>query len=654
VTRKKIKNKRMKFILQLLFFTYSISLAAQSSKEIWLDEMNLSAMTCGWDLPKKNFSVEGWQKIKLNGETFERGVGSHASSEFSISLDGKATLFSAKVGVDDRASQWGNSASVIFKVYLDNKLAFVSDTMRANMPSKALSVNLKKAKILKLVIDDAGDGQHADQADWAMAKIIYNAKKPKPTYEISESNPYLSAANIEKKPSINGPEIYGARTGSPFLYRIPVSGEKPISINIQGLPDGLTFDAQKRIISGTATTKGHYITTVTAKNSFGADKRSFEIVIGDTILLTPLMGWNSWNAYGLKVNGETVKKVADFFESTGLVDYGYSYINIDDGWQAESRDAQGKIQTNEKFPDMKGIADYVHSKGLKFGIYSSPGPTTCGGFLGSYQHENEDAETYNQWGVDLLKYDWCSYDKVAEGGHSILSEMQKPYILMNKALRTQKRDIVFSICQYGFGNVWEWGSTVGGQMWRTTDDIRDAWSTLKFNTLGTVGLEKYAAPGAWNDPDLLVVGQMGWGKTLRNTRLKMCEQYTQMTLWAMLSAPLIISCDLETIDDFTLNLLKNKEVIAINQDKLGNQASVLKQEDDIIILKKQLSGNRTAISIVNLSVKSKIIQLPLFEMGIQKSISFFDVWKNINIKSCDLLKISIPAHDSRLFIVKNE
>lgn len=642
----------MKFLFQLLFLTFSISIAAQTAKEVWLDEMNLSAMTSGYDMPQKNRSIEGWQKIKLNGETFERGVGSHAPSEYSITLDGKATLFSATVGVDDRANQWGKTATVIFKVFVDNTLAFVSDTMRANMPSKSLSVSLSKVKTLKLVIEDAGDGQHADQADWAMAKITYTGKIPVPTHQISDVNAYLSATNIEKKPSINGPEIYGARPGSPFLYRIPISGEKPVSVSIENLPQGLTFDAQKRIISGTTTEKGHYNTVITARNSFGVDKHSFEIVIGDTILFTPLMGWNSWNAYGLKVNGETVKKVADLFETTGLAEYGYSYINVDDGWQAENRDGQGKIHANEKFPDMKGIADYVHSKGLKFGIYSSPGPTTCGGFLGCYQHENEDAETYNQWGVDLLKYDWCSYDKVAEGGHSILSELQKPYISMNNALRKQKRDIVFSLCQYGFGNVWEWGAAVGGQMWRTTDDIRDAWSTLKFNTLGTIGLEKFAAPGGWNDPDLLVVGQMSWGKTMRNTRLKMCEQHTQMTLWAMLSAPLIISCDLATIDKFTLNLLKNKDVIAINQDKLGKQAVLVKKMGDVYILSKQLSDGKKALAFVNFGIEQNTIDLSLSELELEKYLNRFNVWENKKNSSTSSFKVSLSPHSSKLFLLK--
>ena len=227
---------------------------------------------------------------------------------------------------------------------------------------------------------------------------------------------------------------------------------------------------------------------------------------------------------------------------------------------------QGVIQTNEKFPDMKALADYVHSKGLKLGIYSSPGPKTCAGFAASYQNEEQDASTYASWGIDYLKYDWCSYGGIAKDGS--LAELQKPYRVMRDALDECGRDIVYSFCQYGMGDVWKWGAEVGGNCWRTTGDINDSWGSMSGIGFGQDGHEKYASPGHWNDPDMLVVGKVGWGPNLHPTGLTPNEQMTHISLWCLLSSPLLIGCDLSDMDQFTLDLLTNDEVLDVNQDPL--------------------------------------------------------------------------------------
>jgi len=289
---------------------------------------------------------------------------------------------------------------------------------------------------------------------------------------------------------------------------------------------------------------------------------------GDLIALTPPLGWNSWNAWGLSVDDEKVRAAADAFVDNGLADHGWTFINIDDGWEAPERLPDGSITGNEKFPDFKNLSDYVHSKGLKLGIYSGPGPMTCGGYLASYQHEYQDAATWAKWGIDYIKYDWCSYRNIAKDNS--LEELQKPYILMRKALDAVNRDIVYSLCQYGMGDVWKWGADVGGNLWRTTGDIRDTWASMSGIGFRQDKMSPFASPGHWNNPDMLVVGWVGWGPNLHPTRLTPDEQYTHISLWALLSAPLLIGCDLTRLDDFTLNLLTNDEVLGQDATELFN------------------------------------------------------------------------------------
>lgn len=244
---------------------------------------------------------------------------------------------------------------------------------------------------------------------------------------------------------------------------------------------------------------------------------------------------------------------------------------------------------------MKDLSDYVHGKGLKLGIYSSPGALTCAGYTASYQHEQLDAQRYAEWGIDYLKYDWCSYEKIAP--KPSLDELKKPYKVMRAALNSVDRDIIFSLCQYGMGNVWEWGGEVGGNCWRTTGDISDSWGSMATIGFDQAGHEKFAKPGNWNDPDMLVVGLVGWGPSLHPTNLKPNEQYTHISLWCLLSAPLLIGCDLSKIDDFTMSLLTNDEVLAIDQDPLGEQARRVSKENGEEVWAKRLEDGSVAVGM---------------------------------------------------------
>ncbi len=585
------------FILTLLIY---IPLKSQT---IWLDKLDLSSMTAGWGTPQADKSIEG-NTLTIAGQKFDRGIGTHAVSTYLLNLNNKGKKFTAYVGLDDEATKQG---SVRFYVLGDKKVLWKSGIMKKGDKAERISIDLKGINKLGLLVTDAGDGNNYDHADWCDAKIELSKNiSPEDIVTKKIYKPYILTPPPPSTPRINGAEVFGVRPGHPFLYTIAATGERPIKYSAENLPDGLKLDTTTGIITGTMEKKGDYVTTLIAENKLGKTERKFTIKVGNLICLTPPMGWNSWNCWATSVDAQKVKAAADAMVKTGLINHGWTYINIDDSWSikpgskdsllsGQPRDKNGMINSNKKFPDMKKLADYVHSKGLKIGIYSSPGPLTCAGYTASYKYEYKDAERFAQWGFDYLKYDWCSYDTIAKN-HS-LPELQKPYKLMRDALNKVNRDIVYSLCQYGMGDVWKWGSKVGGNLWRTTGDISDNWSSMAGIGFNQAGHAKYAGPGHWNDPDMLVVGLVGWGPNLHPTKLTPDEQYTHISLWSLLSAPLLIGCDLSKIDKFTLSLLSNDDVIAVDQDPLGKQASRIYDKDGKQIWVKDLQDGSKAVGL---------------------------------------------------------
>ena len=500
--------------------------------------------------------------------------------------------------------------------------------------------------------------------------------------------PYILTPAAPATPRINGANVFGVRPGSPFLFTVPATGERPMKFSAQNLPRGLKLDAKTGRITGALKKPGEFIVMLGAKNSLGTAERKFRIVCGDQIALTPPMGWNSWNCFAHAVSADRVKRAADALVKSGLINHGWTYINVDDFWEnhrdskdptlhGEFRDAKGFIVPNSRFPDMTGLADYVHGLGLKIGLYSSPGPWTCGGCAASWQHEQQDAQTYAKWGFDYLKYDWCSYDTIASGKmtNGNVPRWNKhgtnasddgaiyPYSIMGKYLREQNRDIVFSLCQYGMADVWKWGGSVGGNCWRTTGDITDAWGRNDRmpnwqGSVTSIGFSQdkaapYAKPGNWNDPDMLVVGQVGWGN-LHPSRLTPDEQYTHISLWCLLAAPLLIGCDMEKFDDFTLNLLSNDEVLALDQDALGKQATCVINHGDVRVYEKDLEDGGRAIGFFNLSAAP--VALPFNEftpLGLTGKQNVRDLWRQKDVATVDMAKdslpLTIPAHGVVLY-----
>ena len=326
----------------------------------------------------------------------------------------------------------------------------------------------------------------------------------------------------------------------------------------------------------------------------------------------PPMGWNSWNHFACKVSDAIIRAQASAMAINGMKAAGYEYINIDDCWQGK-RDASGIIHGNERFPDMKALADFVHSKGLKLGIYSSPGPRTCAGYPGSYGHEEQDAKTYAAWGIDYLKYDWCSAREVYKP-----SQMPAVYKKMHEALAGTGRPIVYSLCEYGMDRVWRWGASVGGNLWRTTGDISDDYSRMAFIGFGQDGLEKYAGPGHWNDPDMLEVG---------NGHMSAEEYRTHMSLWCLLAAPLIAGNDLAKMSPETLAILTNPEVIVIDQDPAGLEGHRVSQEGPLEVWEKLLADGSKAVGLFNRGESTMPVTVRFKEIGVGSSVSIRDLWE---------------------------
>jgi alpha-galactosidase len=453
-------------------------------------------------------------------------------------------------------------------------------------------------------------------------------------------------------PRINGARIFGVRPGHPFLFTIPATGQRPMTFAVEGLPEGLKVDSQTGQITGSLKAPGESIVTFRVKNALGQAERTFKIVCGDTLALTPHMGWNSWYIWENHVTDKIMREAADAMVSTGMIDHGWTYVNIDDCWMVkpgsqdptlggQPRDARGNVNPNGRFPDMKALSDYIHGKGLKAGLYTSPGPLTCGGYVGAYEHEEQDARQFAEWGFDFLKYDWCSYEGVAKEHH--LDSVKKPYRQMGDVLKKLDRDIVLNLCQYGMGDVWKWGREVGGHSWRTAGDLGGDFNGIPaalfrdaFGLYGRNELQKYNRPGGWNDPDYLLLGYLSdWkGKTVP-TPLSPNEQYSHVSLWCLLAAPLILSGDINRLDEFTLSLLTNDEVLEVDQDPLGKSAVRVAKEGNHEVWAKDMEDRSKAVGLFNRGELEATVTMKWSDLGVTGAQTVRDLWRQKDLGRFD-------------------
>lgn len=461
---------------------------------------------------------------------------------------------------------------------------------------------------------------------------------------------------FEGAPRINAPYVAGVYPNTEFIFAVPTSGERPVSWKAEGLPEGLELNPETGIIRGIVKEAGEYPVKITAKNARGSKSSVLTIVVGEELALTPVMGWNSWNTFGPELTETLVLETADAMVANGMRDLGYNYINIDDFWQLADRGADGHLQINaEKFPrGIKYVADYLHERGFRLGIYSDASRYTCGGVCGSYGFEETDAQDFASWGVDLLKYDYCGAP--SERDTAILR-----YRKMGEALRNTDRSIVYSVCEWGGREPWTWAKEVGGHYWRTTGDIRDKWDMSEQGDgfMGIVNiidrnkvLADYAGPGAWNDPDMLTVGMFGKSFSITGGKLKydctLDEYRSHMSLWCMMASPLLSGNDVRTMTDSVKNILLNEEVIAVNQDILGKQGRVVKVVGNCEIWMKPLQEG-TAIAVLNRGEGTETVSVALTEIGLPAGMKMRDLWAHRNLGRQDKLTVTVAPHATEMF-----
>ncbi len=663
--------------------------AACAMDDKFVDTFDLSGATCGLGMKMRaKASVDG-KPLTVSGKVYERGFGTRPESAVMFRANGKVSTFDAFVAIDDAAKGAGSGKSygkptAQFRVWADGKIAWNSGDVKLGQKPVETHVDLIGAR--EIVLETTGGGEwtayDAAYADWLEARFTCNdgaeiecVNDP----SLSRQLGILTPAE-RPEPRINGADIWGVRPGHPVVFRVATSGERPIKFSAKGLPEGVTLD-EKGVLRGVAPKAPlDYDIEVTAENAKGKATRTIRLSVGDTIALTPPMGWNSWNTLCYRLTQEKAMAAAKAMDESGLADHGWAYINLDDWWEMNNstsprvemrknyyggredvigpaRDENGKINPNRSFPDMKGMTDYIHSLGLKVGLYSSPGKLTCGKCEGSYGHELQDAESWAEWGFDYVKYDWCSYgeifNKETEGASAEdrIKAYAKPYRVMNECLRKQSRDILFSFCQYGMGSAERWARETGANCWRSWGDLKDSWHWMELAVEGHLGGEywKYNGPGCWADPDMMIVGQQLSFGFDHPTFLTPNEQYTHVSLWAMVGSPLLIGCDLTTMDDFTKNLLMNDEVIAVSQDRLGKTAKRIRKWDAENVWVRPLANGSTAVALVNRYPFAREIKVSFDELGQSGQCWVKDLWtQKCEGKHSGFYVTTVPAHATKL------
>ena len=645
----------LRFLALLAVFGLASGSRAQGTKEVWLDELDLSYCIQDWGQPRANLSVLD-TPLTVCGVVYGRGVGTHSISRLLFELGGDAESVSGAVGADDKNLFAGKHQ---YKIIGDRKELWKSGVMKKGDAPRPFDVDLSGVDKVLLLVEECGDGIMYDHADWLNVKFrTRGAVKPLPVWaKPVPKGKYILTPAAPETPRINNPSVYGARPGNPFLLPVMASGRHPMAFAATGLPDGLRLDPETGVIAGKTLAQGDFRVRLTATNALGTDEKEILLKMGKEIALTPPMGWNSWNCWGFSVDDQKVREAARAMHEK-LQAYGWTYVNIDDGWPAEARTAKGELRPNEKFPDFNALSDYIHSLGLKFGIYSSPGRTTCGNYLGSYGHEPIDARTWAGWGVDYLKHDYCGYLQIEKDSEE--KTIQEPYIVMRDALDKVDRDIVYCV-GYGAPNVWNWGAEAGGNLWRTTRDITDEWNVVTAIGCFQDVCAQASAPGRYNDPDMLVVGRLGlgWGAKAHDSELTPDEQYAHISLWSILSAPLLIGCDMSHMDDFTLGLLTNPEVIAVNQDPLVSPAVKRVVPNGQIWYKKLCDGSY-ALGFFQMDPyfvlwdqddaeamqeRNYEFEFNLRELGIGGKAEVRDLWRQKDIGTCTgICRALVPYH----------
>lgn len=627
----------MKYILATVVAALSLTIRADHIERLEDQVLRLFTVVQSSRQALKNKCVDG-SPLKVAGKTYEKGVGVNGpvSGDF-VPLCGGIS-FETKVGIDD-ASPMQSAAG--FNIYADGRLAASSGPMKHGEPVKILKVDLEGVDVLTLEVAGTTGfeyqifGMPSCFCDWidAVFTMKDGHQLTLSTWEVSPQLGVLTPKS-DGQPRVNGPSLFGVRPGNPLLYHVPVSGERPLEVTVEGLPAGTRYDAKRAMLLGTApSVKGDYPLVIKAKNAKGVAEKKFRLVVGDKLALTPPMGWNSWNGFATGITDAICRRQAEAMVSNGLADHGWQYVVVDDGWERNAtkgkadpvfagpaRDADGRVLTNTRFPDMKAMADYIHSLGLKAGLYSSPGPTTCGGYEGGWMHEITDARTYADWGYDYLKYDYCSYGTVYYGPRGD-SELL-PWLMMGSALRGTGRDIVYSL-SVGTPDIAKVGGAVGANCWRISGDMYNTWMVVRRSVDVMRHVWYYTRPGEWCDPDMLVIRD----KLHAAPRFTANEQYTHYSLWCLFSAPMMIGSDLTKLNDFTCGLYCNDEVNDVSQDELGLAAALVQTPEGGEVWAKPMSDGSIAAGVFNRNYRPGKVKMCFKKLGMRGKWRVRDLWR---------------------------
>lgn len=660
------------FSIWAFIFLFSACKEETDLDEVWLDELPLSLMEYGKRKIKIRTPIFTPNGLSIADSTFKRSGTVFPASVLFMELNKQAVSFEANVGLSDKRR---DDAAFTFYIIADQKIIWQSKAIQYGQKAEYVKVNLRGVKQLGLLVLDDNNNRSWNQGSWADARFLMK-KDHRPLTIDWEQEQEILTPPPPAEPKINTPLVFGLRPNNPLLFSIAATGERPMTFEAENLPNGISLEPQTGQLSGKVSQKGSYLINLIAKNNKGSDQRTLRLEVGSKLSLTPPLGWNAWNGWSTKIDEAKVRASARAMIDKGLAQHGYSYINIDDDWQGLRGGKHNAIQPNEKFPDMKGLIDTIHHLGLKAGIYSTPWIITYasrlggssdvpdGGWVfpkdfkkkyksyrrvGEYRFDQQDVNQWVDWGIDFLKYDWTIDIP--------------PTIRMNETLENCGRDIVFTVSNTAKLPLAE-ELVKHTNAWRTSGDIKDKWQSIYDIGFAQDPWHPYSGPSHWNDPDMLVVGEVACAlDSIHTCRLSPDEQYTHISLWTLLAAPMLIGCPLERLDDFTLNLLTNDEVIAINQDTLGKQARQIFKKDGQQIWAKPLADQSWAVGLFYTGQYGKTpseyftwkgmapqeVQLNWKDLSLLGKYRIRDVWRQKDLGIFDQsFKSEVPFHGVRL------
>lgn len=576
---------------------------------IRLSSLETEKTKCGWEnhTPKKDKSIDG-NKITIGGKVYESGVGTHGPSQIIIKLNGSVTDFYTVLGVDDEVKEAGNFD---YHVYVKAEGGATEDVAKgtinrfSNQSVDIHADNLSGWKYLYLETSNGNDGTNTcDHVDWANAYLVFqdqNSTRPCIVSAEELTTKLACATTVFSQPNVR------------FMQKVrsTVTGAQ---LSVSNLPAGLTWNAARNIVEGVVAEEGVYTYQINVTADGETTSEDVTLTVSSTLQHpVPFMGWLSWNSVQGNISQKIIEQAVELFQNKGLYECGWNHIMMDDLWQG-TRKADGTPQPNaSRFPNgLKTVADYVHQNGMKFGLYTDAADRTCAGAFGSYGYETIDAKTYAEWGVDVVKCDYCYAPDDVETA-------KKRYKALADAFAAAGNNTMLYICEWGVREPWKWGAEVGGRCWRISQDVRDCW-TGSGSGVGVVqsieamkNLSAYQGVNRFNDSDMLCTGLHATGKSSNDlcggTGAGMTddEYATQFALWCMWSSPMALSFDpsKNTLTDADFKLLRNKELIALNQDRMGQQGDLISEADNLVVFAKDCENGDVALSVTNMSSSEK-------------------------------------------------